>query len=87
MRGCLADGSGELKLKEKDVPEARERARKLGVRDAWDFGAESGRRDGGGAGRPTDSGRLWAGSPGVAIGADELDQVREDELRSLQGDA
>lgn len=50
-------------------------------------GAESGRRDGGGAGRPTDSGRLWAGSPGVAVGADELDQVREDELRSLQGDA
>lgn len=34
-----------------------------------------------------DTRRLQAGSPGVAVGAYELDQVREDELRSLQGDS
>ena len=32
--GCLADGSRELELEEKDIPEAREGGRKSGVRDA-----------------------------------------------------
>lgn len=32
----------------------------------------------GGQGVPRTPGALQAGSPGVAVGADELDQVRED---------
>lgn len=89
--GCLADSSGELEGEKKDVPKAREeqKVRSEGCSALWK--AERPVAVGGqgvpGSRASRTGGTLWLGSPGMAVGADELDQVWEHKLRAFQVDA